>query len=224
MLLLKNRFKKIIFVTGTDTGVGKTVASSALLSYLSEKKIKCGYIKPIQTGNDNDLQFIKQKTGLSAKHFFCPLHLKYPLAPQQAAELERLPHIDQKELIKKIKDFAEKFTITMVEGAGGLFVPIRPNYFMLDLIRDLNASTIIVSRTGLGTINHTLLTSHTLAQKKVNISGLIFNSSCIIKNDISTKLNPQLIQELTKLPLLGILPFQKPIDSKALAKYINWKI
>lgn len=224
MILLKKPSKKIIFVTGTDTGVGKTVASATLLFYLLEKKIKCGYIKPIQTGDDNDLQFIKQKTGLPVKNFSCPLHLKYPLAPQQAAELERRPHIDQKELIKKIKGFSENFEITIVEGAGGLYVPIRPNYFMLNLIKELNSATIIVSRTGLGTINHTLLTINALQQKKIACAGVIFNSPTMINIDISTKLNPLAVQEVTRIPILGILPYQKTIDSKALAKYINWKI
>lgn len=224
MTLSKKRSKKIIFVTGTDTGVGKTVASGALLSYLTALKIKSAYVKPIQTGNDNDLQFIKQRTGLPVKNFFCPLHLKYPLAPQQAAELERRPHIDQKELIKKIKGFSENFEITVVEGAGGLYVPIRPNYFMLDLIKGLNATTIIVSRTGLGTINHTLLTINALKQKKITCAGVIFNSPTKLNSDISIKLNPLAVQEAARIPILGILPHQKTIDSKALAKYINWKI
>lgn len=224
MILLKKPSKKIIFVTGTDTGVGKTVASATLLSYLLEKKIKCAYVKPIQTGNDNDLQFIQQNTKLPKNSLFCPLQLKYPLAPQQAAELERRPHINQKELIKRIKNFAKKFEITIVEGAGGLYVPIRPNYFMIDLIKDLRADVILVGRTGLGTINHTLLSIGALQQKRILLSGLIFNSLATANQDLSVKINPLVIQEYAKLPILGLLPYQKNIDSKALAKYINWKI
>lgn len=224
MNLLKKQFKpKLIFIAGTDTGVGKTIVTAALAYYLKRSKPKIGVIKAIQTGQDNDLSFIRKFSGLTKNQLYCPLRLKYPLAPQQAAEIEKKPHIDIAILLDKIKNFSRHFDITLIEGSGGLFVPIKPKYMLIDLIKALKAETILVSRTSLGTINHTLLSIEALAIRKIPILGLIFNSvKEINKKDISSKLNPLVIQDITKIPIIAQFPHQKKFDIPQLATYINW--
>jgi dethiobiotin synthetase len=217
---LKNSKNNIIFITGTDTDVGKTVVTATITQYYLNCRKNIGVVKAIQTGTTSDLEFIINNTPLKKNDTFCPLYLNYPLAPQQAAEIEEKPHIQTKKLLAEIKKFSENFEITLVEGSGGLYVPIKPSYMMIDLIEELKCPTIIVSRIGLGTINHTLLTVKALQQKNIAIEGIIYNSSQESENDLSTKLNPNIIAETTKIKTLGVLPFQNKLDISELSNYI----
>lgn len=215
---MKNR---IIFITGTDTNVGKTIALSALAYYFQQRKIKTGIIKAIQTGPDQDIKTIARLAKLDQKNTYCPIHLKYPLAPQQAAEIAKKPYIEPQQLINKIRNFALDYKLTLVEGSGGLYVPIRPGYMLIDLIKQLRADTIVVSRNALGTINQTILTIKALQNYKIPIKGLIFTKLPGNQSDLSEKLNPQAIQKITKIPILANFPYQKKINIPNLAKYIT---
>jgi dethiobiotin synthase len=207
------------FVTGTDTGVGKTIAAAVLTCYYTNQGKSVGIVKPIQTGfpPDNDCETIRKLTGLPKRNFLCPLTFRYPLAPRQAAELEKRPPIDVKELITRIKAFARNHDICLIEGAGGVYVPIKKKYYMLDLIKDLNCSVVVVSRTGLGTINHALLTIKALRRKQIALRGIIFNNT-IAKPDISAKLNPYVVSEETGEAVLGIMPFLKSCTPQAIRR------
>jgi dethiobiotin synthetase len=216
----------LYFVTGTDTNVGKTVATAVLVLYYASQGKTVGVVKAIQTGNppDNDCDVIRKLTGLPKKNFFCPLTFKYPLAPQQAAELDKQPPIDTKQLIREIEEFAKRFDICLIEGAGGVYVPIRKNYYMLDLIKELRCPTIIVSRTGLGTVNHTLLTVKALQGRRIKIKSIVFNA-VIQTKDISAKLNPFVIAELTGLAVAGVIPYQPSWSRSALRRCCrDWQI
>jgi dethiobiotin synthetase len=170
--------------------------------------------KPVQTGYpaDQDLKYIAKIANLKKPQIYNPLHFSKPLAPQQACEQDRLPPIDTKKLARAVAAFCHKFTISFIEGAGGLYVPIRRNYYMLDLIKDLKAEAILVCRLGLGTVNHTLLSISALRKKRIKIRGLIFNQTTPPDIDISAQLNPYIIQEAACLPVLGIFPYQKKLN------------
>jgi dethiobiotin synthetase len=200
--------KKRYFITGTDTGVGKTIAAAALARYFPQ----CGVCKPVQTGYpaDQDLKYIAKTAGLKKSQIYNPLHFSLPLAPQQACAQDRLPPIDVKELTRAIASFCDKFAVSLIEGAGGLYVPLRRNYYMLNLIKDLRAEAVLVCRTGLGTVNHTLLSVSVLRRKRLKIRGLIFNQT--EPPDLSAQLNPHIVQEATGLPILGIFPYQKKLN------------
>lgn len=157
------------FITGTGTGVGKTFISG-LLTY----KLKAKYWKPIQAGTQTgtDIEFIQKITRLPEEHFIPSAHiLKTPSSPHLAAQIE------EKQI--SLLDFAHislsEYPNLIVEGAGGILVPINDYQTILDLIRFLELPVIVVSQHYLGSINHTLLTLRVLEQSNIPIKGIIFN-------------------------------------------------
>ncbi len=183
---------KRYFITGTDTGVGKTVVSAALVLAL-----QASYWKPIQSG-ESDLDQVKKLTQFS-DDFFHPANysLKASLSPDQAAALENMTiQVDH-----CVVPNTEKILIT--EGAGGVMAPINETACMLDLIKHVNAPVIIVSRGTLGTINHTLMTIEMLRQRRLPIHGVVFSGELNPENQkaIEKKGN---IRTLFHLPLLDL--------------------
>lgn len=211
---------KIIFVTGTDTGVGKTIAAATLVQFYREQRQQVAYIKPIQTGatTDNDAATVLALTGMNTGDVYTLYSYGPPLAPEQAAKVSKQPAPKMKELLAKIKDIAWNYDVVIVEGAGGLYVPIDAEYYMLDLCQQLWGQVVVVARTGLGTINHTLLTVQALKSRRIKIAGLIFSTH---STDPSAKHNPQVIAEKSKLPILGVIPRQKKINIKLCLKSIK---
>lgn len=159
------KFPSVIFVTGTDTGVGKSFVSAILLSGLNGV-----YWKPIQTGEDLDRIFVKKMTCLGDEHF---LKEKYcftqPLSPHEAAKR------DNKEVVFEELRLPTAGSHLIIEGCGGLLVPINEDYFILDLIAAWKIPVLLVARSGLGTINHTLLSLNLLRQKGLEILGVVMN-------------------------------------------------
>ncbi|MDP3296829.1 MAG: dethiobiotin synthase [Thermodesulfovibrionia bacterium] len=216
---------KGIFITGTDTGVGKTFVAVGLINALKEKGFDVCPMKPVETGcrtkkgkliPEDTMNLIKASGIKEAVDVINPYRFKHPLAPSVAAELER-------KLIKKEKIFSaynylsKKYDITIVEGAGGIMAPLYKKYLFLDFIKDLKLPVIIVSRPGIGTINHTLLTISVAKGRGINILGVVINYAGQIKNDISVKTNPKIIESVGGIPVLGIVPYSKnpePDDKK----------
>src|SRR3990170_2880007 len=214
---------KGIFITGTDTGVGKTFVALGLINALKEKGFNVCPMKPVETGcrtkkgkliPEDTMNLIKASGIKEAVDVINPYRFKHPLAPSVAAELEG-------KLIKKEKIFSaynylsKKYDITIVEGAGGIMVPLYKKYLFLDFISDINLPIIIVSRPGLGTINHTLLTIEIAKSRGIKILGVIINYAGQIKNDISVKTNPKIIESIGGIPLVGIVPYLRSSKSHA---------
>lgn len=153
------------FITGTDTNVGKTLTAAMLTAFLGG----C-YWKPIQSGMPSDRERVQQLTGLPDAHFYPSQYtLKASLSPDQAAELEGITiDLTQCQLPKTAYPL-------IVEGAGGVFVPINQNECMLDLMQQLALPVIVVSRGTLGTVNHTLLTLEALRKRQLDIEGIVFS-------------------------------------------------
>lgn len=174
----------MIFITGTDTGVGKTYVSSVIGSHLKYKmKIKVGYLKPVETGGIQDTLTLKNTLNLPEDlSILNPINLKNPLSPNIAFEVEgyNISLEEIKERIKRSFDIlSKKYQYLIVEGAGGVAVPIKDNFLMSDLIKFLDLPAVVVSRPNLGTINHTLLTLEHLRNKGIDVKGVIIN--CITK-------------------------------------------
>lgn len=160
--------KQAIFVTGTDTGVGKTVISALLC-----KALNAGYWKPIQSGavEGTDAEFVASLTKLPSTHFYRESYcLREPLSPHAAAELEG-EHIDFANI--RLPQFTQDTLV--VEGAGGVFVPLNRESLIIDLIAHLRLPALVVARSTLGTINHTLLTLHALRSRRIPVMGVILN-------------------------------------------------
>jgi len=167
-----------LFISGTDTGVGKTIVSALLTLNLG-----LVYWKPIQSGLDEetDTEFVKRVTKLPDNHFISErFRLKRPRSPHESAQAEgitihatdfSLPKTESKKLL--------------IEGAGGLLVPINNEFYMIDLIKQLQSSVILVCRTQLGTLNHTLLSLEALKNRNIPVLGLILNGPKDIENEKS---------------------------------------
>jgi dethiobiotin synthetase/malonyl-CoA O-methyltransferase len=193
------------FVTGTDTGVGKTIASAWLT--LQTKSV---YWKPIQTGTDVDPQDGDVVGQLIGRDYVIPSHYIFsaPLAPLHAAQKENFEIS-----IADLKLPLAKSLI--IEGAGGVMVPITSSFLMIDLMALWQLPVVVVARTTLGTINHTLLTVEALRQRQIPIAGVILNGE---QND----LNCQAIAQWTQAPILGHLPFLPIITKDHLQRISPW--
>ncbi|MEM7008060.1 MAG: dethiobiotin synthase [Thermodesulfobacteriota bacterium] len=198
-----------IFVTGTDTGVGKTIVTASIAWNLAQAGNSVAVMKPVQTGTivsgPTDIEFVQELLGDDHKiDVSCPYSFPDPVAPLVASMLS-----GERILIEKIKDAYEKLSSTndyvIVEGAGGLLVPILEDYFMSDLALDLELPILVVSRPNLGTLNHSLLTLESAERKGLDIAGIVI-SNYPWDPGIPEQTNPELILSMTGVNLLGILP------------------
>jgi dethiobiotin synthetase len=193
--------RPIIFITGVGTGVGKTIISAIVTEAL-----KADYCKPIQAGIEDatDSELVSSLTSNTETVVHPEAYrLKLPASPHIAAREEGL-RISTGDIVDHLFALpAENNKPLIVEGAGGLLVPINEDETILDLILALNGLTIIVSRNYLGSINHSLLTARELQRNKINIAGWIFNDQFMnYENEIA---------EWSGIPKLGSVPMsQKP--------------
>ncbi len=189
------------FVTGTDTGVGKTVAASWLMLALDGE-----YWKPVQAGLDGetDEQAVRRLTGLPSARFHESIYrLKAALSPHEAAGREGIT-IDTARL--KLPRHRRPL---IVEGAGGLLVPLNAREFMIDLIAGLGLPAVLVARTAQGTINHTLLSLEALRRRRIEIAGVILNGA-------PDPGNRDAIANFGKVPVIAELPVFDPLGREQL--------
>lgn len=170
----------VLIVTGTDTGVGKTVATAALASCARQAGLDVAVGKPVQTGTlvgDDDLAEIGRLAGLTGSVELAGL-VRYalPLAPVAAAEHAGTALPSRAQLVDFVTAMAAPGRLTLVEGAGGLLVQLAHGVTVRDLAADLQASVLVVVSAGLGTLNHTALTLEALATRRVNCAGLVIGS------------------------------------------------
>ena len=203
-----SEFPKGIFVTGTDTGVGKTIVSAAIAWNMIQAGKRVAVMKPVQTGTvisgPTDIEFIQKVVGEGSQvDYSCPYSFPDPVAPLVASMLG-----GESIHIGKIVDAYEKLSsendFVIVEGAGGLLVPILDNYFMSDLASDLELPTLIVARPDIGTINHTLLTLEAAQRRDIEIAGIVI-SNYPWDPGIPEQTNPELLLSFTGVDILGVL-------------------
>ena len=208
---------KGIFITGTDTGVGKTFVAVGLINALKEKGFNVCPMKPVETGcrtkkgkliPEDTMSLIRASGIKEAIDVINPYRFKHPLAPSVAAELER-KSIKKEKIFSAYNYLSKKYDITIVEGAGGIMTPLYKKYLFLDFISALNLPIIIISRPGLGTINHTLLTISAAKGRGVNILGVVINYAAKTKTGIAEKTNPEIIKRLGGVPVIGIVLYSK---------------
>jgi dethiobiotin synthetase len=168
-----------LFVTGTDTGVGKTVVSCALVRALRERGVDAGAMKPIETGvgPEGPLDAIALRDAAGASdplEDVCPQRFALPAAPNVAAKAESR-RVDLNAIRSALARIAKRRDLVVVEGAGGLLVPIRDGVTMADLAQDMGLPLLIVARASLGTINHTLLTLEAAAGHGLPVVGVVIS-------------------------------------------------
>ncbi|MFC1667556.1 dethiobiotin synthase [Candidatus Omnitrophota bacterium] len=207
---------KGFFVTGTDTGVGKTEVASYLARRFLLKGFSVAVMKPVATGVKKFCEDARiLKTYSCSKEplgHINPISLKLPLAPLVASEIQK-KKIDTNIIWKHFKRLKSDNDLVIVEGIGGIMVPIsrkgKKTFYVLDLILKMALPVIVVARPNLGTINHTLMTVNLLKDKNIKVSGIIFNYTSPVKQDLSIKTNPAMIERLSGVKVLGIMYYSK---------------
>lgn len=224
----KDRRSKGFFVTGTDTGVGKTVMTVALIKAINILGQRACGMKPIETGciKEGDLlipsdgMFIKTVARMeeNVRHV-TPYCFESSLAPMPASEIEGV-FIDFKKILYAYKDLSRLYDVIVVEGIGGLLVPIKRDYFVLDLARDFDLPLIVVSRPGLGTLNHTMLTVNYAIKEGLDVAGIIINHNYPPKETLAEDTNPDILKQISSVPLIGILPYMKDLEISTIERAV----
>jgi len=200
-----------IFITGTDTNIGKTVVTAGLAGVMQSVGYSMGVYKPVQSGAENkngfllspDLKFVMSvDPNIKTSCSYC---FEEPVAPSLAAFLSGV-RVKKENFINDFQKLRMKSDIVIVEGAGGILAPLYEKFLIADLIKLLNLPVVIVSRPDLGTINHTLLTIRTAKACGLKVMGIIINKYPYKTSDIGIKSAPKIIQELSDVDILGVLP------------------
>ncbi|MBS3975596.1 MAG: dethiobiotin synthase [Syntrophomonadaceae bacterium] len=195
------------FITGTDTGVGKTVVTAGLLGALRNKNIDAIAIKPMQSGGILDAAFYCATTPLPYQpEELSAICLELPLAPAVAAA-EAGIDIDLAKVMDHFHQLAGKHEMVLAEGAGGLLVPLTgTHYTVADLAKDIGLPLLIVARPTLGTINHTCLSVAYARARGLEVAGIIISGYPHENPGLAERTNPQIIAEMAEVPVLGLLP------------------
>lgn len=217
------------FITGTDTGVGKTYVTISLIKYYKSLGYIVKAIKPVETGcikkNGNlypeDAGKFAELTGQDLDEV-CPYKFEIPVTPYLASQLENVNididkiknHVDSV-YSKLIREYSEEKTILLIEGAGGLMVPVTKKFMIIDFPILLETPVILVSRLSLGTINHTLLSLEALERRNITVKGVILNNALGLKT-VAELTNEQILKEYLKFPILSVLGKNDDIKRKIL--------
>jgi dethiobiotin synthetase len=200
-----------VFITGTDTDVGKTVVTAGIAAVMQSLGYETGVYKPIQSGCINrngfyispDLLFIKSiDPNIKIKSTYSFLNA---VSPALASKIENI-EIKTDEILFDYNFMKEVNDFVAVEGAGGLLCPISDELYILDIIKLLNLPVVIVAKPDLGTINHTLLTIQAAKNNGLKVKGVIINRFPLNTDDIAIKTAPEYISRLSGVEILGILP------------------
>lgn len=200
-----------IFVTGTDTNVGKTVVSAAvMIRYRGEAPLK--YWKPVQTGieHDDDAREVARLAGMPAIHDR-GVRLPHPLSPHLAARLAGT-RITVQSLLEHVN--GEAGTRWIVEGAGGVLVPINELETMADLIGALDLPVLIAARSSLGTINHTLMTIEALRRRMLRVAGVVMVGEPNHENRLA-------IEKYGAAEVIAEMPRFDPLTPEALERWVK---
>lgn len=205
-----------IFITGTDTGVGKTVVAAALALHLKKRGLSVGVMKPIETGVSSAKEslsdaarlrvIIESEESLGAIR---PYAFKLPVAPLTAAQAEEQT-INLETIGKVYRLLSKRYNHLVVEGVGGVLVPVTPKVMVTDLIKQLRLPVVVVGRSGLGGINHALLTIEALQRRKIAVVALVLNQTESVRSHLSRIQERSTLDILRKqagVPVLGPLPY-----------------
>lgn len=208
------------FITGTDTGVGKTAFTAGLAANLKQRGLNVGIMKPLQTGSPKTHQGRVSADALftmtvaeivDEMELVSPYRLEPPLAPRVAAEITGTT-IEPVKINQAYQELCKRHDFMLVEGAGGIMVPVTGRFLMADLIKMFNLPVLIVARPGLGTVNHTLLTVEYAKSRDIQVAGIVINGFKESEAGPAEKTNPGLIEELSGVPVAGIIPYDAALD------------
>ena len=226
-----------LLVTGTDTGIGKTLIAAAIAAWFRSQGARVGVLKPMASGCvrrreglvSEDAEFLAHcADSPHALDVVAPVRFAEPLAPAVAAE--RLKEtIDWTPVERSLATIARDSDVVVVEGVGGIMVPMDAKHTMLDVARWLKIPAVVVARPNLGTINHTLLTVEALRGAGVAVAGVVVNRYPAETPGAAEETNPRAIEKWGKVPVLCIVPeVREPIgrripeDVAAAVGQVDW--
>jgi len=224
-----------LFVTGTDTGIGKTALSALLLAELRRRGINAAPMKPVQTGCGDTATGDRQQASVNSGITDQPSHLTVPdldyalsmagmavsdedyaimapytfgpaCSPHLAAELAGAD-VEIAEVVIAARTLASQYEFVIAEGAGGIMVPLNRRESMLDLMQALKLPVLLAARPGLGTINHTLLSIRALRSDGLDIAGVVFVTSTGQEPGFIEEDNATTIEQFGRVPILGTIPY-----------------
>jgi dethiobiotin synthetase len=239
------------FITGTDTGVGKTVITAALIKAAGTLGFRACGMKPIETGCrkqkfkvrgsrskvpnprteasstlDARISELIPADGMFLREIgrmddpidlVTPVRFEKPLAPLPASEIEGVP-VDLDKIRIAYSELAGKYDAVIIEGIGGILVPIKSDYFVLDLAKAFALPVIVVSRPGLGTINHTILTVNYAIKEGIRIAGIIVNYGHPSEGTLAEDTNAEVIREVSPAPVIGIFPYLENLEGGSIER------
>ena len=211
---------KGVFVTGTDTEVGKTIVAGGIAAVLRKQGYRVGVLKPVATGCDVTREGLVSPDAEFLAHCaetphplqtVCPVRYRQPLAPAVAADRERRP-VDLDEIRAAFATISRTSDVTIVEGIGGLLVPITKRVLVADLAAEFGLPLVIVARPGLGTINHILLTVEAARQRELPIAAVVINRYDAHAATLAEETNPAVIATHARVPAPTVVPEDKRTD------------
>jgi dethiobiotin synthetase len=202
------------FVTGTDTDVGKTCVSAAIAKHLRDNGVDVGVMKPFASGYKETANSVSEDVKILMKYsgakdpvdLVNPYYFEIPTSPYDACKQLNL-EIDISKVIESYKQLTSVHDVVVVEGIGGIMTPISKNYFVSNLISDLQLSSIIVSGSKIGTVNHLMLTYEHARQKKLNLKGFLVNQNVSDGYELSNLTHQ--IFGLTGHKVFGAIPYRE---------------
>ena len=214
---------KSLFVTGTDTDVGKTCVTASIVNYLSKMNVNVGVMKPFASGYKENADSVSEDVEILMKYsnvndpvtLVNPYYFEIPTSPYDACKQLNL-EIDMSKVIESYNKLSSIHDLVIVEGIGGLMTPITKNYFVSDLISDLHLNSIIVTGSKIGSVNHTMLTYEHAQQKNLKLDGFVINQNVLDGYELSN-LRHQ-IHDLTGQTIHGTIPHY---DSFNIQTYIE---
>ena len=220
---MKHSPLKSLFITGTDTDVGKTYVTAGLAVSLRNMGIDVGVMKPFAAGipqkkgfKSEDLEILANAAQVNdSESLLNPQFFPIPASPYTAwKNLKIKPKINT--IISNFKKLSQIHSTILVEGMGGIMTPILKNYFVTDLIKDLKIPAILVTRTKIGSINHTIMTVNMCKKYKIQIKGIVIND--FDSGGYKTKELTRDLKNLTGVPILGSIPFIDDLSNTSLYK------
>jgi len=209
-----------IFITGTDTGVGKTLVAALSARYLDERGVRAITQKWVQTGCEGaaeDVLFHMRSLRDGPRHLrmfhsdMAPYVFRHPSSPHLAARLEKKT-IDPEVIKSAYERLMTEFEFVVVEGTGGLLVPLNDEKTIADIVEELSLPVLIVADNRLGAINQTLLTARALEERGIKAAGIVFNRPSGKGDELILEDNPRIVGKLTGVNVLGDLPFGEDLD------------
>lgn len=205
-----------VFITGTDTGVGKTVVTAALCHCLRREGLSVGVMKPIETGvssptaTSGDAVRLKMAaTSEDSLSLIRPYCFRFPVAPLAAARMER-SSIHLARIMKSMNTLRRRHSVLLVEGVGGVHVPLTPSKDILDMIVGMRLPVVVVGRAGIGGINHARLTIEALESRNIPVAALVLNRTAQAGGTTAQQQEDStvsLLREMEKIPVIGPLPY-----------------